>query len=1083
MPDVIKVDIGALDRVRALEQASATQASAITGKQAASAKLTALAALTFADGKISYATGASTFATTDLTAQARTLIGKASFAEMREALGLGIGADVLAFSANLQALAGTASGALGRSLLTRANASQARTDLEIYSAAQTDEALGRLIQTQGAPGDSVGRFTSSLTGEGAVGAAVPGAAVVNDRGAAQRVTGAGIVALRERVRLDPTKTYRIDFATARATDPTDPAGDTVRYGIQWLNKNKAQISQRIVENVVLTVAAGRDMGTVVIGATTVEGVDFAWPATARYAVPFVQTYGADGVTDIEVVDWSESFVTPAALRAFALEVAESDEIALAQLRAELDDGVPDALDTFNKLAFSIGYDVNFADTVGNLVMDEAEFRQAQIDNVYFDLAAQGDAVYQAIAAGLATEGTNRDVAIAESAATKSDRYVEGLTGGLKGALIPAFNRARKDLVGFFEAAGSFESWAFGFVPTRRMTPGGLILHPADVGAVDYLLVQVLRGPADSTLAPNAINDTVIGFGIYPKATWLNPDRAQSAAHDIVLDLSSLNLGPITPDFRCAIRVFAFDEDDDQVNIGYAYGLDAANTNPVLERGYFEIGGTQTAMSTVETLAWAFLELVGQDAASASMAPALPQTVARAEMQAYWPTSAGGANLADTVIAHPAGQTIIRGQLVTFTSPGTTTVTAEPITLQYNQEINLAHQFVAAGTVVFTKTAGSVVLVEGVDYQIDYDQASIKGLINTADIPGTVAYTGRKSRVDTIYADPITGVVGIAAGTARGTDPAEFISAAPDGKVEIAKAFVTVANGVDILDTRPFNGFVPVGGEAEHMAWIETSRQRTAGLTRAMRKGDDIWLIGEGDSITEQGETDPGDHGTPNGTGRDTIIYFQAGRIGSDVRADNTRVPIVSGHTRTGWNWRLKEAIEARSGSTVTYLNMAIGGTRSSNDAPGGIPNGSHPDRLAALVGLVEDAVTAGAQPVVSLAFGMNELGLFITRSNIATIARACQAAGADVIIWGVPLFAELGGYSTLAEWRETNRQIGQAAEDVKAAVVPLWRIADPERNIAALGIPWRAASSANGTNHPGPYELRRYGDFGALLIP
>lgn len=832
-------------------------------------------------------------------------------------------------------------------------------------------------------------------------------------------------------------------------------------------------------------------------------------------------------TDVEVAEVrviAEAAITQAQLDATVIEVAGSSDAGLNALDAALSADISAeavaraAADSAEVTARTAAVAAEASARIAGIAAEatlraaavtaETNARNTQVnaealaraevdDEIYVALAAQGDAVYAAILDGDNTESINRDIAIGvglnllseeltEDIVLKSDRYVEGLTGGLKGDLVPAFSRARMDLVGFFFSAGSFQSWAFGFVPSRRMTPGGLILYPADVASVDYLLVQVLRRPvanAGNGLPPNATNDTVIDFATYPKATWLNPDTPASGAHRAVLDLSSLDLGPFTPDYRYAFRVYGFNASNVQVNIGYAQAINAPDTNPVWERGYYEIGGTQTAMGTVEALAWSFLELVGQDAASASMAPALPQTVARAEMQAYWPTSAGGANLADTVIQHPAGQTVIRGQLVTFTSPGTTTVTAEPITLQYNQEINLAHQFVAAGTVVFTKTAGSVVLVEGVDYEIDYDQASIKGLINTADIPGTIAYTGRKSRVDTIYADPITGAVGVAAGTARGTDPGEFISAAPDGQVEIAKAFVTVADGVDILDTRPFNGFVPVGGEAEHMAWIETSRRRLPGLKKAMLSGQGVSIIGYGDSITEQGSTSGGDYYTPNGSTRDTVVYFQAGRIGSDVLADNDRVPIVSGHTRTGWNWRLAEAIEARSASAVTYLNMGIGGTRTSNDAPGGIPNATFSTRQTALFDLIEDEITAGRHTVVSLAFGMNELGLSITRGNLTALIRDIQSHGGEVIVWGVPLFAELGGYSTLAEWRETNRQIGQAAEDTQVAVVPIWRIADPERNIAALGIPWRAASSANGTNHPGPYELRRYGDFGALLIP
>lgn len=70
------------------------------GGQPVDATTTALAGVTTAADKIIYATGIDTFATTDLTSTARTLLSGTSIAAMRTTLGLVIGTDVQAFDTN-----------------------------------------------------------------------------------------------------------------------------------------------------------------------------------------------------------------------------------------------------------------------------------------------------------------------------------------------------------------------------------------------------------------------------------------------------------------------------------------------------------------------------------------------------------------------------------------------------------------------------------------------------------------------------------------------------------------------------------------------------------------------------------------------------------------------------------------------------------------------------------------------------------------------------------------------------------------------------------------------------------------------
>lgn len=161
------------------------------------------------------------------------------------------------------------------------------------------------LQTQYRPGDAFERYGGSLTGQAADTLPLDGVVTTDSTGDAFRLTGAALLAIRERVALIAGHLYYVDFDLRRSVDPT--IASNVKLAIQWLNSDKIALSQTIVRGFEpLTVADGVKIVTKVIGEAAGSGIDIVWPGTAKYMVVFVQTEGDDGVTLVRALGWRDA---------------------------------------------------------------------------------------------------------------------------------------------------------------------------------------------------------------------------------------------------------------------------------------------------------------------------------------------------------------------------------------------------------------------------------------------------------------------------------------------------------------------------------------------------------------------------------------------------------------------------------------------------------------------------------------------------------------------------------------------------------------------------------------------------------
>lgn len=189
-----------------------------------------------------------------------------------------------------------------------------RDDLVTLSQAVSAQRLAYLRRA-GRPGDDPSAFVFCATLADLARAPdlppLPAALVaVSDNGAVIRMTGAGIIAARWGYALEPGRVLGLRAVLQRRSSVADPAGNGVRFGVAWLDQAGGPVQTKPFDVVKDLLRLGPSDGRVEIATTVARGpgksVLLRAPYGARFAVPFVEAFGNDGLPDIEVLDGEDA---------------------------------------------------------------------------------------------------------------------------------------------------------------------------------------------------------------------------------------------------------------------------------------------------------------------------------------------------------------------------------------------------------------------------------------------------------------------------------------------------------------------------------------------------------------------------------------------------------------------------------------------------------------------------------------------------------------------------------------------------------------------------------------------------------
>lgn len=209
--------------------------------------------------------------------------------------------------------------AIGQANLVPDKADQASLDIEVSArkaalAVEADErrralaAMPLPVMVHTRPGEALLQFTTALTGgDPAELPEVPESRQrFDDAGQVVRLAGDALLAARTLYPLEPGRRYLVEFAVQRRVNSPDPDNDAIRCALAWYDQGRTATTRTTVSDLLgVTVGSGRRTVSAVVSRAGGADIDIIAPASARYARPYVQTYGTVVQSDVEVIRWTD----------------------------------------------------------------------------------------------------------------------------------------------------------------------------------------------------------------------------------------------------------------------------------------------------------------------------------------------------------------------------------------------------------------------------------------------------------------------------------------------------------------------------------------------------------------------------------------------------------------------------------------------------------------------------------------------------------------------------------------------------------------------------------------------------------
>ncbi|WP_115420317.1 SGNH/GDSL hydrolase family protein [Ensifer sp. M14] len=528
---------------------------------------------------------------------------------------------------------------------------------------------------------------------------------------------------------------------------------------------------------------------------------------------------------------------------------------------------------------------------------------------------------------------------------------------------------------------------------------------------------------------------------------------------ITIDLSALPV--LRPEYRYGFEFAAKTSALDSAVLAMGF-VGRSTTDPQWSKGYYTTATGNPSWSPFSpTSGLSFrLEKLAYEPASSPSAAIAP--VAVSPDLNIRVISGFSVNIPAMRVLRPSGPISVAQTVATFDQPASVVRTGTHNLAQLPSAgivpvLPTGDQYLSS--VTLTRVSDGVPLVAGTDYVAYFDQGAF-GLPGAgAAVPVSYSAVASAQRYDIVSLDPATKNVVVTKGTDRYTrDPEYYRAGVPAGNIPLYTAYVT-RYGVDLIPVMHHRKFVRSDRKADVAAWRAYCRSCLPATMKKLLTGSPLKVLGYGDSITAIG----GGQVEPDGATRDLVSWLSG--MAADTKA---LFPVYDGpagvgaHLQIGWNWVLKKALEKRYASAITYLNFGWGGTTSADTGD----NGLSPTRL--------NRVLAEGPALLTLAFGMNELGSSTTYANVVNIIGQARAVGMEVLVITPPRCNEVGRPTVLAAWKKTHDDLVQAALDTGSAYLSTYELSG-EGFQGATGRSPKNMCTQNLYNHPWPMELSEIG--------